>query len=533
MLRQIRKLTAVQLCNLCGINEVRHTKDKGKKMRFAGLAVVWVFLILMLVFYMAVLASAFVMIGFADIVPVYLYLVTSLVIFFFSIVKASGVLFQMNTYEVLISLPVSQTAIVASRFLTMYVTDLLLGLVVMLPGAVIYGINVHPRVTFYFYTLTGTVLLPFLPITLAAAVGAVITAVSARMRHKSMVQTVLTVLFLAVFFTANISFSANADRVMLSQAIVTEFLSSVTQQIKQLYPSALWFGEAAVSGSLSGFLKLFGVSAAAFVILIAVLQKYFVAICSALKGTTAKNDYKMQRLSKSSPVRALWGRELRRYFASSIYVTNTIVGYLLMALVPAMMLIVGQEKLSEMEAAMGIPHLIVKAMPFLLAFLGALMPTTCCSVSMEGKQWWIAKSLPVSSKMIFDSKILVNLTIAAPFYVIGVMLAMLAVRPTLTEGVWIMLIPAVYILFTAVAGITVNLALPVLTWENETRVVKQSASVAICMLLGTVSVLPPFGFLFVFGGAQDVVMLLTAAVLLVITAVLYRYNNEKQLTHIR
>ncbi len=39
-----------------------------------------------------------------------------------------------------------------------------------------------------------------------------------------------------------------------------------------------------------------------------------------------------------------------------------------------------------------------------------------------------------------------------------------------------LLIPAVTILFSSVYGITINLHLPVLEWESEVRIVKQSAS---------------------------------------------------------
>ena len=34
MIRQIKLLTKLQICNLFGINEVRFTKDKKKKARF-------------------------------------------------------------------------------------------------------------------------------------------------------------------------------------------------------------------------------------------------------------------------------------------------------------------------------------------------------------------------------------------------------------------------------------------------------------------------------------------------------------------
>lgn len=87
MLRQIRLLSGVQLINLFGINEIRHTKDRGKKARYAWLSVAWLMVILMLVFYVAVFSAAFVKLGMAEIIPVYLFLTTSLVILCFTFLR--------------------------------------------------------------------------------------------------------------------------------------------------------------------------------------------------------------------------------------------------------------------------------------------------------------------------------------------------------------------------------------------------------------------------------------------------------------
>ena len=88
---------------------------------------------------------------------------------------------------------------------------------------------------------------------------------------------------------------------------------------------------------------------------------------------------------------AMVRRELKRYFASSIYVTNTIIGFILMAAASVALFIMGPGKL---ETALGYPGLITRAFPLFLAGMGALISPASCSVSMEGKQWWIAKNDP-------------------------------------------------------------------------------------------------------------------------------------------
>ena len=56
---------------------------------------------------------------------------------------------------------------------------------------------------------------------------------------------------------------------------------------------------------------------------------------------------------------------------------------------------------------------------------------------MEGKTFWQIQTLPVKSGKVYLSKIMANLTVAAPFYVISVVFACLTVEPDLATYFWI------------------------------------------------------------------------------------------------
>lgn len=524
MVKQIRQLSRVQLLNLFGINEVRYTKDRKKKARYAGLAIVWLLLILMLLFYVTILSAALIQIGLADIVPKYLFMITSLVILFFTFFKAGSVIFQMNTYEMMVSLPVSQAAIVISRFLTMYVSNLLMSLVIILPGTVVYGFLVRPQAYFYLYSILGILLLPLLPLSIATALGAGITAISSRMRHKSLVSAFLTILLALVLVVFSMGLSSGAEQ--MNEEMVKNMAAVMEEQIGEIYLPAVWFGNAVVHGEMGAFLCLTAVSVLVFAVLVFILQRFFQPVCTALNATLAKNNYKMQNLSASSPLKALWRREQKRYFASSIYVSNTLMGYLLMAVLAVALFLMGPEKIEEM---LQLPGAVTKTIPLLLSFPAVIMPTTACAVSMEGKQWWIAQTLPIKSRDVWNAKILWNVTLAFPFYLVSAVLGILAAKPGLLGGIWIVLLPLLYILFTSVLGITVNLAMPIFDWENETRVVKQSASTMVTMLVGMLSVLPPFIAVFIWGAdRQNVIFAGTVLVLLVLTLILNIHNGKKE-----
>ncbi len=146
---------------------------------------------------------------------------------------------------------------------------------------------------------------------------------------------------------------------------------------------------------------------------------------------------------------------------------------------------------------------------------------------MEGKEWWLAKSLPLPARTVLDAKLLMNLILILPFYLVSEVFLLLALKPGLQDSFWMMVIPAVILLFACVYGITVNLHFPVLDWENEVSVVKQSASAVLggmggavlAILGGAGACLVPEGYS---GGYRAVLCVL----LLGITCLMYRKNNR-------
>lgn len=525
MLKQIRILTALQLCNLFGLNEFRHTKDKDKRKRWIGLAAVWFFLCLMLISYVLGLCAGLAQLDLARLIPEYLFAAASLILLFFSMFKAGSVIFENRTYEMMISLPVSQAAIVTSRFLTMYATDLCTSFFILAPGLIFYGVLEQPGISFYLFGLLGVLLLPLLPLTLSTAVGAGITAISARMRHKSLISAGFTILLVCGFLLFPAKMGNSAD---LNPEALQNFADAAAVQIRTLYPPAAWFGEALTSGNIASLLLLVFLSAALFALTVCVVQHWFTPICSALNASSAKNSFTMQKLKSASVLRALFSREIKRYFASSIYVVNTLIGAVLMMAAALGLLFAGPQKI---EAALELPGVLTAFLPFVLGAAAALAPTTACSISMEGRQWWIAKTLPVRTKDILDSKILVHLVIFVPACLAASVLSIIALKPSFTAALWILLIPMAYTLFSAVAGLAVNLSMPMLNWENEARAVKQSMSTMVAMLIDLVSVFVPVVLLILLKNTipADWIMALWLVVLCSVTAALYAAINKKSL----
>ena len=484
MMKQIKTLTKLQLQNLYGLNVFRYTKDKKKKNTTIALGFVYALLVVMVAFYIGGAAFAYTYLGMEEIVPAYLIMLASIVILTFAIFKAGSVIFQENAYDILCSLPVSQTAIVVSRFLRMYVEHLLLTLVVMIPGTAVYGVMIKPSVSFYLIGVVVTVFIPLIPITIATFLGALVTAVTARMKHKSIVSAVLSIGLVGMLF------GSMGQVETLEENFTIEMLQNmsaiVTQAIESVYPPAIWLGNAMVKGDiLTGLLCVLG-GLAAFALTMALISVRFYEICRALYSTHAKHDYQMEQLKTTSVLGTLYKREWKRYFASSIYVQNTIVGPVMALIFAGAVLGVG---LDTVQQTMEIPIDISGCVPILLAGIFAVMTTTCTSISMEGKEWWIVKSLPIRTKDLLDGKLLFGLSLYLPFWAVAEILLIIAMKPGFMDLVWLILLPLILIVFSQVFGLTMNLKMPVFDWENEIQIVKQSASAALGGLGGFVIIL--------------------------------------------
>ncbi len=506
MLAQIKIMTGVQLKNMHGIK-------------------FYFLLVLIEAFYIGGMTYGYVHIGLEEIVPAYLIMLSSLIILFFSIFKAGSVIFQKNAYDILASLPISQTAIVVSRFIRMYVENLILVFGMMIPFMVVYGIMVRSHISFYIIGMIVAVFIPCIPITIAVFVGALITAIASKMRRKSLVTTGLSILlFLGIMLGAS---RAAVIEDEFSVEMMQELLMSILSVIENIYPPAVFLGSAMLTGDFGLCILCMAGGVFLLVIVIAIVSANFHWICRGLYSTSAKHNYQMENLKKVSVLKALYMREMKRYFASSVYVTNTIISPVMAVLFSIAVLTMGME---QMQATLDIPINIKGMIPYILAGIFCIMPTTCTSISMEGKEWWIVKSLPVKAKDIFDSKILLNLSLLLPFLLVSEILLVLALKPNIVELLWLIVIPVIMVLFGCVFGITVNLKMPVFEWENEVTVVKQSASALIGGIGGFLIVLLCMVPNILVPAVYDnIVKLFISIMIFVVTVLMYKKNNQVDL----
>lgn len=517
-------LLKVQLMSFFGINEMRYSKDPKRKRSLIIFGVSIILLGICAGVYSAAMAYGLASIGMVEIIPAYMLMIISVITLVITMLKTNGILFGFKDYDMVMSLPVKISAIITSRFMMMYVLNFLFECVVMIPAGIIYAINVVPEPSYYIMMLISIFIIPLIPMTIATALGAIITAISCRFKYKNLLSILMSFgLFLGLLYLSMSSKNFQVED-------VTNMSSAMMKQINGNYPIARIFTEAICNYNILAFAAFVFISVIWFYIFIKLVSLKYCEMNTALTNHETKRNYKMQSLEISSPFMALYRKELKRYFSSTIYVLNTSFGVVFLLITTIVIAIVGVEKLDTFVGMPGISAMIPYLSPFIISTMIAISCTTASAISLEGKNLWILKSSPIKSKRIFDSKIAVNLTILLPAVILSGVVLAIRLKLGFVGIIMLFITPIVYSFYIAIVGIFANIKFPNFDWTSETVVIKQSGATLVSMVFQMLSIMIPFGLIFVMPKElSNYIVIGSTLVIATLAGVLYSYISKQEI----
>lgn len=515
-------LLKAQLMNQSGVNALRYEKDKKKKNRAVIFIISMTIIVVMLALYSFGMGYGLGKIGLARIIPGYAFTISSLLIIIFTIFKASGILFAFKDYDMLMALPVKITTVITSRFLLMYGMNALVSIVIMLPMGIAYCIWTNPQIIFYGMWLIAIFVTPLVPMTIAATLGSIISAISARFKYTNMISIVLSFALTIVFMGA----SMNAGTMNSGQIDINQLASlgtMLSKKMNQIYPLEGIIEKAVCQYNITSFLAFLVISVVWYYVFLKIVSIKYKAINTGLTTHKTKSNYKLQSLNVTSPFMALYKKEMKRFFSSYLYVLNVGIGSVLLLAGSIACFILGIDKLVQLLEMESIKSIIIYFVPFVISAMLAMTCTTAASLSLEGKNLWILQSAPVDAATIYKSKMAVNISILLPVSILSSIFMSLCLKSDIMSTLWMFVTPLVYVGFTSVWGMFINIKIPNFTWESEVTVIKQSMASMIGNLGGMIFGIIPIGILIILSGVDR--NLLTGVITFVvscITVLLYR-----------
>ena len=377
-------------------------------------------------------------------------------------------LFSGSHSEMLLAMPVLPKQILSARWLRLYLEDLLLAALPVPAAVAVLGAAAPMPAGFWGLPLLSVPVLPLMPLAVSGLCSILTERVTAGKRHRVLLSALLTA----------------AEFVLLGAVL------------KLVPPAPMELGDYVLYGIVSIVLTcvLSGAAAGAWP-----------AILSGRTPAAAHRQADVAGLRSEALHRALVRREWKQYWSHGTYVTNTILGPILAAAVSAGLLVTDL-------TALGLPARLEPLVPVLPAVLLSMMNPTACSVSIEGKHWWILRTMPLRTRDVVRAKLWAGA--ALPLVSAGLSGVLLVLRShTSAAGILTsLMLPASAVLFSAVWGLSVNFRFPNFHWEDEVEVVKQGISPVLGGFVPSLLVLacgapvalfPDWGGPAVSGGAAD------------------------------
>lgn len=409
---------------------------------------------------------------------------------YFSIMSLLGVLLGVfgsvfNTYstlylakdnDLLLSLPVEPAKILAVRLSGIYAMGLLYELIVMIPAVAVYFIYQNSGILSIIFCILIPFVLSVFILTLSCVLGWVVALIIKKTKNKSIITVIISLIFLFGYF-----YFYNKGYAMLESIAANPEMISVNTN-GAMYP--LYRLGLAAQGNALSMLIFTAIIAVLFLAVYAALSKSFTRLAGdAFSASKSKKQAKILKVQSAD--RALLAKEMHRFLGSSIYMLNCGLGIVLM-LVGAVGIIIKADYLNEMIWGMFEEH--EDFVPLLLFGIICMMSTmnniTAPSVSLEGKNIWIAQSLPVSTYKILRAKARLHLILTLIPVLILTACVEAVFKPDILSAVLILIGAVVFVIFSALAGLSLNLRFPNLKWTNETVPVKQSMSVLLALFGG-------------------------------------------------
>lgn len=363
--------------------------------------------------------------------------------------------------DLLLSLPIKKSTVVMSKVVTKYLYDLAIYLVIALPFLVISCINHldYSTLTYVMLILTSFVL-PLISVGITLIVDFIVSKLFNKTKFAGLLKSLFMlvmffVIFLAYSFTTN-----NFYSVLINNFI---FVHNFKNIVILLLAS-----------------------------LILILLGTFLFTMSFGKNTSrykSKNKT-LKFTNSSSPYRLFLKKDFNFYFSTPSYLINTIIGPVMMIVITIIMASLNNQSSSSI-LNLDFRLFLTLLLCTLLSFSASTSNISAPSISLENKSFWIIKSSPVKISTYFLSKLSLHNFIVLPVVIICSTIFAVVLKLTFVQTLLLISLPALVTIFNSIFGLFLGVCLPVLDYESETKVIKQSACVFLTMLTSFVlSVLP-------------------------------------------
>lgn len=432
---------------------------------------------------------------------------------FSTIFTAQAQLFRARDNERLLAMPIRSRDILISRLLLILTAEYLFEAVISLPALALWLAGGYASPLCIVFYVLGFILLPPLAASISLLLAWFLAAVTARLRHKNIVTLLLSVVFLLAYFFAYSNLQNYLGQ-LLSKG--TEIAAAFQKAMPPFYA----FGVGIAQGNVVKFAIFVLWVILVFGFVFALLSANYPKILTTNRGS-ATVLYREKRAKAQGICLALVKKEIGHFWSNPNIVLNSSLGSVLM-LIGAVLILIKKEAILAILSQLPFGGLSAAGLiAALLLFIASLNNLAASLISLEGKQLWIVKSIPVPGKIVLLAKIYTHLLLTSLPCLVASVAAAMVFAATFMEWLLIIILPQTLIVLLACGGLMANLLFPKLDWLNEIQVVKQGVS-AMISIFGAMGLAIGLAVLYVFAFSNimsiNSYLWLTAAIFTAVSA---------------
>lgn len=446
---------------------------------------------------------------------------TSMAIMSTTMHQARGI-YISEDYDLLITLPLKKSYIIISKLISLFAFELLFSMALLIPSGIVLAIMSH-KVIFFLVDLSLVIFVPILPLAVASIVSLLLTMATAKFRYANIVMMLLYLPFLVGLMVVG---------VVMRNMSANDF-STMANIMKWINPTLAILDLALRDKSFLFAGLFYGVNTLILVAIIALLSTLYTKLHELVTSIKVSKTYVRKDLKIQNEFGMLLRLELKRLINSKMYFLNSVLGAIgSIAIIVVTLISMNLIKADE-AAAPYVDELMLPIAISVLLFMFAIANPSEAAISMEGKSFWLSKTLPINTKKYMHAKIFLTYVIFIPCSLIASTVTVIFAHNDIFGCIMAYVLPIAMIIFDGIFALFLNASFPKFKWKSETEVVKNSLPVALNMLIvGGINFFlagAMIGFAFLFSWIGYIFVLIVLVILTVIFYIILRKTFEKKI----
>ena len=371
---------------------------------------------------------------------------------FGSVFSTYSSLYLSKDNDLLLSMPIPVRYVMASRLLGVYLLGLMYSGVATVPAVIVYWIVAPVTAGTVVGGVLTVLLVSVIVMVLSCLLGWVVARISLKLKNKSFVTVILSLAFLAAYYFVYYK----------AQGLITLLAENAAVYGAKIRGSAylLYLFGSVGAGDWLAMLIVTLSQAALLALTLWVIARSFLKIATAT-GSVRRARFRHKAVRAQSVQRALRRKELRRFAASPNYMLNCGFGIVMLPAAGIALLIKGRALAQLLDDAFGagadiVPVLLSAA----LCLLASMNDMAAPSVSLEGRQLWLAQSLPVTPWQVLRAKLEMQLLLTGVPVLFCALCAVIVLPGGAAEMALAVIAALLYTLLSALAALALGLKMP-------------------------------------------------------------------------